>query len=131
VTSPLLVYSTAQRPSTLRITTSYFASSASRLACMMQLTSHLRDRLQCVQYGGRQSEYKTVNYGVPQGSVLGPFLFIIDTAELCSLVTAHHLHPLQYADDVQTYGWRPPTESNAQQDQLSCKNCNHFVKLNE
>jgi len=39
--------------------------------------------------------------------------FVIYTAELCSLVTAHHLHPHQYADDVQTYGWRPPTESNA------------------
>ena len=57
------------------------------------LTSCLRGRLQCVRYGGRQSEYKPVNYGVPQGSLLGPLLFIIYTAEFCSLVTAHHLHP--------------------------------------
>jgi len=43
----------------------------------------------------------------------------IYTAELCSLVTAHHQHPHQYADDVQTYSWRPPTKSNALQNQLS------------
>jgi len=83
------------------------------------LTSYLRGRLQCVWYGGRQLEYKAVNYGVPQGLVLVPHLFIICTTELCSLVSAHYLHPHQCADDVQTYGWRPPTESNALWDQLS------------
>jgi hypothetical protein len=83
------------------------------------LISYLRGRQQCVRYGGRQSKYNPVNYGVPQGSVLGPLLFIIYTAELCSLVTANHLHPHQYADDVQANGWRPPIESRTLRDQLS------------
>jgi len=53
------------------------------------LTSYLRGRLQCVRYGGRKSEYKAVICGVPQASVLEPLVFIIYTAELCSLITAH------------------------------------------
>jgi len=67
------------------------------------------------RYGGRQSEYKPVNYCVPLGSVLRPLLFIIYTAELGS----SSAYPHQYADDVQTYGWRLPTESNALRDKLS------------
>jgi len=86
---------------------------------LLWLTSYLWGRLQCVRYGGLQSEYKAVNYGAPQGSVLRSLLFITYTAELCSLVTAHHLHPHQCADNAQTSGWRPPTESNALRDQLS------------
>ena len=68
------------------------------------LTSYLCGRQQSVRYGGCQSRYELLNYGVPQGSVLGPLLFIIYTADLCSLVTDRHLHPHQYTDDVQVYG---------------------------
>jgi len=67
------------------------------------LTCYVRGRLQCIRYGGLQSEYKPVDYSVPQGLVLGALLFIIYTAELCLLVTTNHLHPHQYADDVQKW----------------------------
>ena len=75
----------------------------------------------CSIWRPRQSKYELVNYGVPQGSVLGPLQFIIYTADLSSLVTAHQLHPHQYADDVNIYGWRPPMSSCTLRDQmLSC-----------
>ena len=39
--------------------------------------SYLSDRRQCVDISGSRSEFLTVTCGVPQGSILGPLLFLI------------------------------------------------------
>ena len=39
--------------------------------------SHLQNRTQCCSINGYQSTLKKVICGVPQGSILGPLLFII------------------------------------------------------
>ena len=41
------------------------------------LDSYLSDRLQYVYYNGSESNSDSITCGVPQGSILGPLLFII------------------------------------------------------
>ena len=55
--------------------------------------SYLSGRTQFVRCGSLQSAFDAVLYGIPQGSVLGPILFILYTANLLQLIQTHGLHP--------------------------------------
>jgi len=66
--------------------------------------SYLAGRRQHVRCGGKRSALSDVICGVPQGSVLGPILFILYIADLASIVADHGLSLHQYADDSQIYG---------------------------
>jgi len=68
------------------------------------LQSYLTHRVECVRRGSDRSTLITVWFGVPQGSVLGPLLFILYTAGLIDLIEGHGLRPHLYADDTQTQG---------------------------
>jgi hypothetical protein len=72
--------------------------------------SYLNGRTQCVLRGGGRSSTVRLICGVPQGSVLGPLLFIMYTADLVALIQEHGLSPHLYADDTQTYGACAPSE---------------------
>ena len=65
--------------------------------------SYLEGRFQQVVIGGETSVSSAVRYGVPQGSVLGPILFLVYTHSLASLLAAHGVDYHIYADDCQIY----------------------------
>jgi len=60
-----------------------------------------------------------VLYVVPQGSVLGPILFLLCTADVLQLVKFHQLQPHAYADDMQIYGFCKPLDVDTLQEHVS------------
>lgn len=71
--------------------------------CLAWLQSYVRARCQVVRIGGVLSADATLNFGVPQGSVLGPILFILYTKPMASIARRHDLQAHFYADDSQLY----------------------------
>ena len=85
--------------------------------------SYLDGRTQFVRCGTRWSTPGSVLCGVPQGSVLGPILFLLYTAELLRLIEDHDLHPHLYADDTQIYGSCQPKPCDVAQLESSVSLC--------
>src|SRR6218665_1682416 len=63
--------------------------------------SYLSVRSQMVVLGDTRSSWVPVQFGVPQGSVLGPLLYILFTADISRLFAKYSAYSHLYADDVQ------------------------------
>ncbi|MCF1459523.1 MAG: reverse transcriptase family protein, partial [Shewanella sp.] len=63
-------------------------------------TSYLSDRRQCVVLGGASSEWASVHAGVPQGSILGPLLFLLFINDIVKDI---HSSIRLFADDTSLY----------------------------
>ena len=67
------------------------------------IKSYLSDRYQVVNIDGTLSEREAVQYGVPQGSVLGPLLFLIYINDLQNSFTSSNVKFVLYADDTNIF----------------------------
>jgi hypothetical protein len=88
--------------------------------CALQwFQSYLCGRTQHVRLGLGKSPIVRLLCGVPQGSVLGPILFVLYTADLVRVIDEHDLHGHLFADDTQVRGSCPPCDVSALQSRIS------------
>ena len=65
--------------------------------------SYLHGRSQFIKIDNSTSEKFPCMFGVPQGSVLGPFLFALHVSPVANVIEKAGLRHHQYADDTQMY----------------------------
>ena len=65
------------------------------------IKSYLFNRRQYVGYNNSISEFKEIKCGVPQGSILGPLLFILYINDMCDV--SKLLHIILFADDTNIF----------------------------
>ena len=63
--------------------------------------SYLSNRKQFITYGEKQTNIETITCGVPQGSILGPLLFLIFVNDLYKVTK--YLEPIMFADDTNLF----------------------------
>ena len=63
---------------------------------------YLDNRKQSVSFGNnRKSSLQNINCGVPQGSIIGPLLFLIYVNDLCNV--SQSIQPIMFADDTNLF----------------------------
>lgn len=99
------------------------------------INSYLTGRKQKVSIDDRTSTTKDISSGVPQGSILGPLLFILYINELFNSITYCRIQT--YADDTQLYlNFKPDETRDAENkinfdlDKISKFSASHNLKLN-
>ncbi len=112
----------------------FFGISGSALAWFK---SYLSDHHQFVAVNEEVSYRSQVQYGVPQGSVLGPLLFTLYMLPLGDIIRRHGVTFHYYADDTQLYVSSRPGETHQFETLTECivdikKNwmMSNFLQLN-
>lgn len=102
------------------------------------IRSYLSKRKLKVSVNGAMSSESYLEIGVPQGSIIGPLLFILYTRDLEEIVTKYGFSIHLYADDTQIYFSFDVHSTNP--DLSAIKSClqevkewmtNNFLKLND
>ena len=105
------------------------------------IATYFTDQTQKVKAGSSESSPVTLECGVPQGSVLGPILFILYTTPLGQICRKHGIHYHLYADDSQLYmSFKPSKPGSKERCLQQLEGCisdirswmaNNMLKLND
>ena len=77
-------------------------------AVLQWFSSYLTDRTHYVSLSNHCSAFTHVHSGVPQGSVLGPIIFIMYIKPLSAIIDSHSVIHHSFADDLQLQMSVPP-----------------------
>ena len=88
--------------------------------CTLYTNFFLSDRKQFVCINQVESRSFDVSYGVPQGSCLGPVLFLFYASKSFEIVSKHLPNSHGYADDSQLYLSFRPDSQDSQDEAVKC-----------
>ena len=81
--------------------------------------SYLTGRTQYTRLGTHRSPISFLTCNLPQGSVLGPVLFLLYLADLQDIIIKHSLGPHLYVDDTQICGSCHPNDIDQLKERVS------------
>jgi len=90
------------------------------------LQSYLSNRTQSVRISHHSSTPTSCTTGVPQGSVLGPLLFVIYTSPIAMIIRSFQVCHQQYADDTQLFISLNPSDPSS--DITNLTSCLHALQ---
>ena len=93
------------------------------------MKSYFTGRTTAVVIDDIYSTAQTMNYGLPQGSILGPRAFTIYTIPIGRIIQKHSLSFHMYADDIQIFcSFKPSDPSSIVSALLSLTNCINEIR---
>ena len=101
-----------------------------RGSALSLMSSYLSNRKQYVCFNNMSSDTLSIRYGVPQGSILGPLLFLLYMNDIMNSFTDCDTRFVLYADDTNIFITGPSKESTYLKANSVLNHISKFMKCN-
>ena len=99
--------------------------------CLSWFEQYLDHRTQCTIVNGHKSNTQPISYGVPQGSTLGPTLFILYVNDLFTYPGIENVSTLMYADDTVIYRSSDDPTDALENIQIAMNNTQNWCEMDK